>query len=522
MGIFVSLIVSLALFFGGCSTKSAPQTNNELQKDRNSGHKQKKEKDLNARESIEAFENDSKKIANTPPPALVLPSPYREVSIFDEKTVTFSAKNAEFATLLHSISNMSGLNLIIDSDVPATMPVTLSVKDADIHEVLDILMNISGCYYELSGNILHVKQFIQKSFILPYTHSNTSFKTELGGDVLNSAVNGGTGSSGGGGGSGGGSGSENGIKGDFTFKIDNPESKFYAQVEQNIQTLLSKEGKYTLNRFSGLLNVYDKYKNVQAVEKFIKNLKKQINRQVLIEAKILEVILNKDHALGVSWEAVANNIAKTGDILQLQQGLALSGAVAGTVTYSSDNFNAIVNALDSSGDVDTLSNPRIKVLSGQSAIISSGKLVPFWEKEVQTLQGTGGSASNTQVTYNRRDVLDGLSLGVTPTVLGDGRIMLNVVPITSSIEEVIEHHDEDGKVVASAPIMDIKEAGTVIYAKDNDLVLIGGLINSTEKKKDKKIPLLGDIPFVGALFKQTITKQEKRELVILIRLKVIR
>ncbi len=507
----VSLIISflLLLFFGGCSSKQTPEATTPK--------RVKKERELNARESIQTFEERLVKKSTDTPPALILPSPYETVSIFDGKSITFSAKGAELATLLHSISKISGLNLIIDSDVPTNMPITLSVKDADLHEVLDILMNISGCYYEISGNILHVKQYIQKSFLIPYIHSNTSFQTELGGDVLNSATTGG-GSSSSGGSSGG---QQRGIKGDFTLKIDNPKNDFYEQIEKNIQTLLSENGRYTLNRFSGLLNLYDKYKNVQAVEKFIKKLKEQVNRQVLIEAKILEVVLNKGHSYGVSWEAVADNVANAGGMLQLQQGLALTGAVAGTVAYSAENFTAIINALGNAGDVDTLSNPRIEVLSGQSAIISSGKLIPFWEKEVQTTQGTGGSASNTEVIYNRRDVLHGLSMGVTPTIMEDGRIMLNVVPITSSIEDVIKHYDEEGKVVASAPVMNIKEAGTVIYAKDNDLVLIGGLINNTEEKKNEKIPLLGDIPGIGWLFKTETVKKEKRELVILIRLKVI-
>jgi len=510
MDLFVSLVLSLMVLLSGCSNSISPKLTGD-QKNTT------KEKDESARESIRAFKASKEKLSGHPP-ALILPSAYESVSVFDEDTITLSAKDVEFATLLHSISNIAGLNLVIDSDVPTTTPITLSVNDADIHEVLTILMNISGCYYELNGNILHVKQFIQKSFILPYTHSNSSFKTDLGGDVLNSASSGG-GSSSGGGGSSGGKGT--GIKGDFSLKFDNPEANFYSEVEKNIQSLLSSKGHYTLNKFSGLLNVYDKYKNVQAVEKFINNLKKQVNRQVLIEAKILEVILNKSHALGVSWEAVSDSIAKAGDTLLLQQGLALTGSVAGTMTYTSDNFSAIMNALDTAGDVDTLSNPRIKVLSGQSAIISSGKLVPFWEKEVQTTQGTGGSASNTEVTYNRRDVLHGLSMGVTPTIMEDGRIMLNVIPITSSIEDVVKHYDENGNVVASAPIMNIKEAGTVIYAKDNDLVLIGGLINNTETKKEEKIPWLGDIPGVGILFKNEVIKKEKRELVILIRLKVI-
>ncbi len=97
-------------------------------------------------------------------------------------------------------------------------------------------------------------------------------------------------------------------------------------------------------------------------------------------------------------------------------------------------------------------------------MITSGKLVPFWEKEVQNTVGSVGTAGLQEVIYNRRDVLNGITLGVTAVIMEDGRIMLNIVPITSNIEKVVEHFDEDGKSVASAPILNIKEAGTVIYA----------------------------------------------------------
>jgi MSHA biogenesis protein MshL len=472
-------------------------------------------KDSTAQKEIKAFqEYEQKKIDNNVP-SMMLPSPYKEMSVFSGEEITLSAQDVKFGTLLHSISNLSGLNLIIDKRVDTDIPVTISVNETNVEDVLDILMQSTGSFYEIQGNILYVKQFMNRSFSIPYVHTVTSFSTELGGDTLSSANAGGSSSGGGSGGS--------GIKGDFSLKYDNPDSMngFYEQIEENIKLLMSDDGKYTLNKFSGVLNVYDKKSNVKNIEKLIKDIKSHTHRQVLIEARILEVVLNKSHSLGVSWEAVADNVMKNGDKLLLQQTLALTGGVAGTVTYSSKNFSAIVTALNESGDVDTLSNPRIKVLNGQSAIISSGKLVPFWEKEVQTLQGTGGSASNTQVTYNRRDVLNGLTMGVTPTIMDNGNIMLNVIPITSNIEKVVDYYDENGKVVASAPILNIKEAGTVIYAKDNDLVLIGGLINNTEESNDKSIPLLGDIPFIGTLFTQTVKKNQKRELVILIRLKVI-
>ncbi len=521
MDLLVSLGITLLLLLQGCASSSYNEKDIHKRIDAKQ-RKQQEERYRTGSQEIKAFEEGKRRAIPKNVPQLVLPPVYQEVSVFNEKKTTISAQGAQFGTLLHTVSKVAGLNLIIDNDVPSNMPITISVKDANTQEVLDILMNISGCYYELKGNLLHVKSYMSKSFVIPYTHTTSSFKTDLGGDILNSATQNSGGSSNGSSSNSSGGGS-NGIKGDFSLNYDNPQeiNSFYTQIEDNIKSMLSPDGHYTLNKFSGVLNVRDHYKNVQNISNFIATLKKQINRQVLIEAKILEVTLNDAHALGVSWEAVADDLAKVGDKLLLQQGLALSGSVAGTITYTTDNFAAIINALDQSGDVDTLSNPRIKVLSGQSAIISSGKLVPFWEKEVQTVQGTGGSASNTQVTYNRRDVLNGLTMGVTPTIMEDGRIMLNIVPITSSIEDVVNYYDEDGRNVATAPILNIKEAGTVIYAKDNDLVLIGGLINNTVSKHETKVPILGDIPGLGALFRNTQNEDEKRELVILIRLKVI-
>lgn len=506
----IVLILIISIFLG-CSSNETPKPSKKTTKttpfDANN----------TAKNSIESFKKQQSEKIKNEVPKLILPPAYKTISIFDTKHMNISAKNLNLTTLLHNIAQTTGLNLIIDSDVPSDTKITLSLNNASIKDILDIIMDISGCYYTVENNILHVKYFIRKSFTMPYIHSDSSFSTELGGDIFNSAQSGGGSSSGSGGSSG-----EEGLKGSFKLKFDNEKSQIFAQIEKNIQKLLSKDGTYTLNKFSGILEVYDRYKNVKNIEKFIKHVKEIMNRQVLIEAKILEVVLNKSHALGVNWESVSNSLIRNGDKLVLQQGLALTGTVAGTITYTSQNFNAVINALDTAGDVDTLSNPRIKVINGQSAIISNGQLVPFWEKEVQTNQGTGGSASNTQVTYNRRDVLNGLSLGVTPTIMADGTIMLNIIPITSSIQTVVKHYDENGKVVASGPIMDIKEAATVIKARDNDLVLIGGLINNTKKLTEKSVPYLSKIPIIGPAFKYKEEKYEKRELVILIRLRIIK
>ncbi|MFA5460511.1 MAG: hypothetical protein WC274_00365 [Sulfurimonas sp.] len=500
MAFFIQ-IISIFILLSGCSSHNSKGINDGMSP-----------QSLSAKQEIEAFKELNRK-SSIPP--IILPDIYEDISVFDDKKISFSAKEINFSQIMYQISVQSGLNLVIDKDVDVNIPITISVKDASLKDTLDIIMNISECYYMISGNILHVKQYEQKNFLIPYIHTTSSFKTELGGDALSSA-SGGTSTN-------RTTSSSKGLKGEFKLNYNNPEeiNNFYTQLEGNIASLISANGKYTLNKFSGILNVYDKKKNVDAIEGVINKIKKQSNRQVLIEAKILEVILNDSHALGVNWDVVTNSVFQTGDTLSLTQQLGLGGAVAGTMSYTTKSFSAVIDALDESGNVETLSNPSINVLSGQSAMISSGKLVPFWEKEVETTQGTGGSASTSEITYNRRDVLDGVTMGVTPTILEDGKIMLNIIPITSSIEEIVNYTDENGAAVATAPVLNIKEAGTVIYAKDNNLVLIGGLINNTVSKQKSTVPWLSDIWGLGALFSKTINKDEKRELVILIRLKII-
>ena len=252
----------------------------------------------------------------------------------------------------------------------------------------------------------------------------------------------------------------------------------------------------------------------------ITDVLKQADKQVLIEAKILEVTLNHSHQLGVNWNLVGKDILKAGDSFTLNQTLGLPGATAGSASYNSSSFQAVISALNQAGRIDTVSNPRITVLSGQSAIISSGKLVPFFSKYIQFTQGT--SLSNSQITYTQSNILNGVTMGVTPTVMKNGKIMLNIVPITSTIESVKKQYDSNGVVVASAPVIDIKELGTTIYANNNSLVFIGGLISNSISKQKQSVPFLDKLPFVGSLFTQTIDTTEKKELVILLRLRVIK
>ncbi|MFH0710567.1 MAG: hypothetical protein V2A75_10175 [Pseudomonadota bacterium] len=500
MGKTISLIASLflALIFTGCYTAS-PATHPKLLSEQT--------RNATASGEIKKFNDQNK---NTPPPPMVLPNVYQDISPFSGKTISLSAENANLRQVLYLISQSTGLNLIIDSDVDANTTITLTLDKASTEDALDTVMDLSGCSYTLKGNMLYIKQYTQRTFSIPYIHTQSSFDSTLGGDILGTAGSAST-----------------AISGKFALNYKNPAeaNDFYKQLEANIKESISPNGKFTLNKFTGILVVTDKKSVLDSIDDMLKKIKKSASRQVLIEAKILEVVLNDTHQLGVDWATLPGAI---GDF-SFGQALGLENfKKGGVLAYSDKHLNAIVTALDTAGDIQTLSNPRIKVSSGQSALITSGKLVPFWDLEVTPGTSIGTIYTPAIYEYTRRDVLDGLSLGVTPKITEEGQIILNIIPVTSSIEgeKTLEGFTSTGGTtttgtVATAPIINIKEAGTIIYARDNDLVLIGGLINNVKKDERSSIPLLGEIPYLGALFSQTNKKDEKRELVILLKLNLV-
>jgi MSHA biogenesis protein MshL len=499
MGKTFSIITPLflALILTGCYTASPP-TNPKLLSD--------EARNTSASAEIKKF-NDSKN--STPPPPMMLPSVYQNISPLSGKTISLSAENANLRQVLYLISQNSGLNLVIDGDVDTNATITLTLNKASTEDALDTAMELSGCSYTLKGNMLYIRQYSTRTFAIPYIHTQSSFDSTLGGDLLGSA------------------GSSTGISGKFALNYKNPleANDFYKQLEVNIKESITPNGKFTLNKFTGTLIVTDTKKSLDAIEDMLKKIKKSASRQVLIEAKILEVNLNDTHQLGVDWSTLPGAI---GDFA-FSQTLGLTGATAGKLSYSDKHITAVISALDTAGDVQTLSNPRIKVSSGQSALITSGKLVPFWDLEVTPGTTINGVTTPALYEYTRRDVLDGISLGVTPKITEDGQIILNIVPVSTSIEseKTLEGFTRTGDggsttgTVATAPIINIKEAGTIIYAKDNDLVLIGGLINNVKKDSRESVPVLGGIPYFGALFSRTDTKDEKRELVILLKLNLV-
>ncbi|MCX7738205.1 MAG: hypothetical protein N2Z80_02150 [Hydrogenothermaceae bacterium] len=431
-----------------------------------------------------------------------------ESDLILKRIKTFQAENAPLKTVLYGILSDTKLNVLFDPEVNSSLPITVKFDDVDLLSALNSIMQMSNLKFVLEGNILKIKAFEKKIFKIPYVKTISSYTSSIGGNITGGAA-------GAGGGTAGGTASGGGISGNFSVEFEGTKDQYdiYTQIENNLRSILSEKGKYTLNRLTGALVVEDRPDRVKLVEIFLANLKRELDKQVLIEARILEVSLSDGYQYGIDWNAVARNFLNSA--VTFSQNLSLGSSVA-SLSVVRTNFNALINAVGNFGKVNTLSNPRILVTNNQTAVLTSGNIYPFWDKQVNITGGTATTQPFTTVTYARRNVLSGVLLGVTPNIEDNGEVLLNIVPISTSIQG-IRQYKEGNVVVAESPILNIKESGTVVRAKDGDIIIIGGLIDKTEKNEETKAPLLGDIPLLGYLFKQKAVSTEKKELIIFLK-----
>jgi MSHA biogenesis protein MshL len=477
-----------------------------------------------------------------PPPPPVIKQTIKEQDALEDIFITVDAIRESLSSVLYMVAAESGLNLIISPDIDAEKPFTLTVNNMPAREVLDIVSENGGVFYEVTGNTLYIKSMMTKTFKIPYVRMSTTQNSEIGGDVFGS--------------------SDSNLKGDYSLKYEHkPErNDVLNQIMQGVHSILFPEVQavtstgeqgasapapaqgggssgdsnmnngyyrgvtgYVFNYFTGILKVTANPNKMKRVASYIEDVVKELDKQVLIEAKLVEVVLNDSSAYGINWsgqllpgDAAYANIGLGASVVD--GGINLLGdlspvGVIGNTGSLTDWFAFMA----SHGRIESIGNPRVRVMNGQSAMISSGQLIPYWEAEREE----GEDDEPDTITYSRVTVLDGVVMGVTAHVKEDESITLNIVPVFSDVEQVKTLMNANGEIVASYPIVNLKEAGTVLNVTSGDTIVMGGLISNVETDREEKIPVLGDIPVLGNIFKGKSKVVEKRELVIFLKTTII-
>ena len=427
--------------------------------------------------------------------------------------------------------------------------VTVNLKDVTVMEALSSLKQLYGYEYRVEGTRIFVQTQALQTRILRINYLNaqrrgTSDLRVISGSVSDS----GSSSSGSSQGSSTQSGSSEGTTFESSKISTSSQSDFWAELAASLKAIVGeKEGRnVVISPQSGVIVVRAMPAELSQVEAFLAASQLALERQVILEAKIIEVELNNRFQSGINWAAFSN----AGSSSQLSIGSVSPGVtlnrsgvqvsnpvngVAGTslsnagdavgamfgLVFRTGNFAAILNFLEEQGTVNVLSSPRIATLNNQKAVLKVGT-DDFFVTNVSTTTTTSTSTTSTP-NVTLRPFFSGITLDVTPQIDENSNITLHVHPSVSKVTAVTQQLDlgDMGSLQLPLASSDVSETDSVVRAQDGQIIALGGLIRQGASNNASQVPLLGNLPLVGNLFRQKGQNVSKRELVILLRPTVI-
>jgi MSHA biogenesis protein MshL len=300
-------------------------------------------------------------------------------------------------------------------------------------------------------------------------------------------------------------------------------SDFWTNLDEAVRMIVSggEENRVITNPDAGLVMVRAPASDLRQVERYLTQTQLIMQRQVILEAKILEIRLNEGYQQGIDWSDVQQTIGSLTVSEQLA-GRAVSGGDVGGVFSASietGDFTGVIELLGRQGNVQILSSPRISTMNNQKAVIKVGTDEFFvtdieFDEDDAALAG----AESTRTSVELTPFFSGISLDVTPQIAENGSITLHVHPSVSEVndqQKVITVGLRD--VSLPLALSTVRETDSVIRAESGQIVVIGGLMQSESEDRNSAVPFFSEVPFLGELFRQRNFDSQKSELVILLR-----
>lgn len=488
--------------------------------------------------------------------------------------------------ILKRLAALKKMNVSWASDVDQNVLVDVDINaNDDFYASIDNLLRQVDFFHEMQGNTIVVKYKETRRFhvAMPFTKQN--YTTGTGGNLLGSDE------------------TSNNIDGTIEIKSADNEFDIWKNVQENMDAIISTwnttattptaavqeddenadaapsneneatlatrqisagGSMYIIDKPIGMITVTAPRPLLDRLDMYFKTLKKELYKQITIEAKIIEVLLNDTSTVGINWSSVLKNFNVSGTVAFGYNGQVypfISGNESdpadyddryndGTYTYNdtnrdydtfkaigahtdlhdpgrfiskvtlgSKNFDVFLNALNEQGDTKILSNPKLSVMNGQPAMITVGRNVTY----VDSIDSDINTETNV-ITYSveTERILSGIGMSLTATVLDDKQIIMNLVPVTSELVEPIDYlaiGNLGGQV--GLPIVNVREMSTTVKVNDGEMLVIGGLISNVNESTGEFAPVLGDIPLLRYLFGYEEKVERKRELIILLKPRII-
>jgi len=488
-----------------------------------------------------------------PPPEeklkeIVVPQ-MEEAKKVPDRLFSLSARDSNIQDVLLAFSKESELNMVIDPELNGK--VTIDLKRVTLKEALDSMLTPLGWTYQVDG------QMETRLFTLNYIATRRTGKREVytsassGGGLQASTLLGQQTAL-----------SPGGARTGYTDLISFDEMDLWKDIQKGLESFVfgsaeenekeapgekekttwtrinGKGKKLVINKSTGVILVTDYPSNLNKVASYLETTEGSSQRQVTIQAKIMEVILSDEHKEGINWKVIEGlprainfawgltNKAGTTGYPGSTTGYAAGDTSTGTTINTPGVFKIkpfggvlalgaagsevalsdIMQAISEQGDVKILSSPTISTLNNQKAIIRVGNQDVFFI--------TGAVATQTTVTQIIQPMtIDiGIILDVTPQIAEDGTIIMNIHP--SITDKTGEKTTPDGK--STFPLLSVRETDTTVRVRDGQTIIIAGLMQEKKEESYTGVPVLDSVPLLGGLFRYKTDKKRNSELVIMI------
>jgi MSHA biogenesis protein MshL len=482
-----------------------------------------------------------------PPPevrnALLLPLPSLPPVV--EERFDIAVDQAPAATFFMSLVADSDTNMVVHPSVTGT--ISLKLKNVTLDEAMQLVRQAYGYEYEKSGLGYVVlpqrmqSQIFQVSYLNVQRQGESETRVSSGQATQvtprnNSTTNRSTGER---------SGSGANITGS-RIKTST-EADFWKELKESIETLIGTEDgrNVVISPQSGVVIVRALPSEIREVENFLEQVQASVHRQVVLEAKVIEVELNDGFQAGINWADLVSGgqnplvVGQTGGGTIFDEGRSLLAGAEGNLNplnpvpvenaltsgfggvfsliYTSNDFSAFIELLKTQGDVQVLSSPRVSTVNNQKAVIKVGT-DEYFITNVQTNNQTGNTADLSSVDIELTPFFSGIALDVTPQIAADHEIILHIHPTISEVEDQTKQFTVNGRAQElPLALSKVRESDSIVRARSGQLVVIGGLMEDISKRLQAATPGLGDIPVLGNLFKHQKNSSKKSELVILLR-----
>jgi MSHA biogenesis protein MshL len=392
-----------------------------------------------------------------------------------EQTMSLSfAEPVAIRELLLLLVRDTNLSVVPDPDVDGTF--TGELKHVTLRQALELILDPHGFDFTLHDNVLRVtrRRVETRIFSINYVSTRRSGSRGTGGSQASVA--------------------------------GTDAGDVFDELQAGVQTLISDSGRSNMDRKAGLLQVTDFPDRLDKIALYVEAYENRALRQVRIMARIIEVELRDDLSAGIDWPLVLRN---AGDSVTLtrRQAPAL-GSSAFTMGISIRDFKGFLAAFASQGRVNVMASPWVNAMNNEPVVMRVGTQEVFF---VTTSQVDAATGRILKTSVAPQSVTGGVVLSVTPQIAADGFVHMSIMP--SVTERTGTARSRQGDLV---PIMSVREADTLVRVHEGETIVIAGLMQDRTTVEKTKVPVLGDMPLLGGLFRGEDRQTHKTDLIILL------